>query len=484
MHAAPIRRSWSLSGGVAHGEGRSEPSLVWRLSWALPRAAAVARPAAAPIPWPYAHLELGLASSPGGAAGLAAVAPFGLRYQYLAGGVNTGQDWPHWNPNGSFVSLYITESEAHRIVPVFSYYEIRQSLPGAGRRRRGERRPRQPRRRRDDAQLLRHARVVLPARGRGERSGRAATRARPVRLRRAACQSTAMPRPCPPLSPRPASRRCAACRTRRPASRRPSSRCATAYAPRVLVGYPISIWGTGMDIHLSHPSSAQVDQMAAQAAAFYRSLHAHFDLDLHRADRPRRRLRADGQRRGPGGVVEAVDFNHDIRFLATTTARVAPPDRHVADPARQHGLPDREQHALPLQGQQGAVAARERAAARICGRSCAPAGWRCSSAAGRRRTPTPASLRRRPSRRRRLLRRSRPRVLRGRTAAAAERHALTGLHRHSSVSPAVRYHDPNRVTTSPARGESGPQATRSPTATSRLYPARISAQRAQGRGSR
>jgi hypothetical protein len=85
-----------------------------------------------PIPWPYRHLELGLASSPGGAGGLAAVAPFGFRYQYLAGGVNTGQDWPHWNPNGSFVSLYIAESEAHRIIPVFSYYEIRQSWPGAG----------------------------------------------------------------------------------------------------------------------------------------------------------------------------------------------------------------------------------------------------------------------------------------------------------------------------------------------------------------
>ena len=24
-------------------------------------------------------------------------------------------------------------------------------------------------------------------------------------------------------------------------------------APRVIVGYPISIWGTGKDIHLNHP---------------------------------------------------------------------------------------------------------------------------------------------------------------------------------------------------------------------------------------
>ena len=98
-------------------------------------AAGRARPDTAPVPWPYRHLELGLASSPGGAAGLAAIAPFGFRYQYLAGGVNTGQDWPHWNPDGSFVTRYIAESEAHRIVPVFSYYEIRQSLAGRRRRR-------------------------------------------------------------------------------------------------------------------------------------------------------------------------------------------------------------------------------------------------------------------------------------------------------------------------------------------------------------
>src|ERR1019366_7208723 len=40
--------------------------------------------------------------------------------------------WQTWDPGGSFVSDYIAESEAHHMVPVFSYYQIRQSLPGAG----------------------------------------------------------------------------------------------------------------------------------------------------------------------------------------------------------------------------------------------------------------------------------------------------------------------------------------------------------------
>ena len=34
-------------------------------------------------------------------------------------------------------------------------------------------------------------------------------------------------------------------------------------APNVIVGYPISIWGTLIDIHLNHPTAAQVDAMAA-----------------------------------------------------------------------------------------------------------------------------------------------------------------------------------------------------------------------------
>ena len=142
------------------------------------------------IRWPFSHLQLGLADAPGGAAGLAATAPFGLRYQYLAGGVNTGKDWQHWNPDGSFVSDYIAESEAHHIVPVFSYYEIRQSLPGAGVADETDRRPRKPRQPGDDARLLPHAQDVLrQARGPCPRAGGAAARARPLRLRRAARRS-------------------------------------------------------------------------------------------------------------------------------------------------------------------------------------------------------------------------------------------------------------------------------------------------------
>ena len=64
---------------------------------------------ALPSGWP-ARLELGMADAPGGAAAMKATAPFAFRYQYLAGGVNTGSGWATWNTNGEFARYYIEDS--------------------------------------------------------------------------------------------------------------------------------------------------------------------------------------------------------------------------------------------------------------------------------------------------------------------------------------------------------------------------------------
>ena len=83
-----------------------------------------------PVGWPTT-VEIGAGDGPGGAAALKATAPFGFQYQYLAGGANTGNGWATWNTNGAFVTYYIQDSVASGIVPVFPYYQIRQSNPGA-----------------------------------------------------------------------------------------------------------------------------------------------------------------------------------------------------------------------------------------------------------------------------------------------------------------------------------------------------------------
>src|SRR5262245_2852169 len=84
-----------------------------------------------PSGWPN-RLELGQADSPGGAAAMKATAPFAFRYQYLAGGVNTGSGWATWNTNGDFARFYIQGSMANGIIPVFTYYMMLQSAPGGG----------------------------------------------------------------------------------------------------------------------------------------------------------------------------------------------------------------------------------------------------------------------------------------------------------------------------------------------------------------
>jgi hypothetical protein len=96
-------------------------------------AADAARTSAAPPPapagWP-ATLQFGLADDPGDAASLHAAAPFAVRYAYLSGGVNTGSGWSTWNsPSGAYANLYINESVASGMTPMFTYYQILQSDP-------------------------------------------------------------------------------------------------------------------------------------------------------------------------------------------------------------------------------------------------------------------------------------------------------------------------------------------------------------------
>jgi len=88
----------------------------------------------APLParWPSRAMEIGMSDGPDGAAAMRATAPFGFRYQYLAGGVNTGGGWATWNAGARFPTYYIQDSARNGLVPVFTYYQMLQSAPGNG----------------------------------------------------------------------------------------------------------------------------------------------------------------------------------------------------------------------------------------------------------------------------------------------------------------------------------------------------------------
>ncbi len=266
-----------------------------------------------PTGWP-ARLELGMADGPGGAAAMKNTAPFGFRYQYLAGGANTGSGWATWNTNGDFAKFYIQDSMANGIIPVFTYYMLLQSLPGGGSESNA-----------DFTNLNNTAtmtayfndltlffqkagafptqKVVLHVEPDfwGYMEQRAAND--DARTVTAKIAETGIPQ----LAGLPGNvsgfaRAIVALRD--------------AYAPNVILGYHISVWGTNIDIALSNPSDAQVDALGTRAAAFYTSLGAGFDITLGEfSDRDSGYYQfvvGDSGR----SWWDAEDFRRSVRFLS------------------------------------------------------------------------------------------------------------------------------------------------------------------------
>jgi len=218
--------------------------------------AAAAAPTPAKLPplprvWPHT-LELGLADGPGDAAALRRRAPFGFRYQYLAGGVNTGNGWETWDPNGAFASRYVRESWAHRTIPVLSYYMLLQSTPAGGDERQ------------TDLAHLHDAGLMATYWQDVELLFRRVRGNRPVVVHVEPDLWGYLEQSHAIALARSFAQRWLALRNR--------------LAPNVLLAYHLSRWGTNHDIVYEDPSDAVVRRYAAESAAFYRGLHTRFDI--------------------------------------------------------------------------------------------------------------------------------------------------------------------------------------------------------------
>ena len=193
-----------------------------------------------------------MSDEPGGAAALRRAAPFGMRYQYLAGGMNTGNGWATWNANGTFASMYVKDSWAHGVLPVLTYYMLLQSKPGGGDELHADlTNLRDPETMsaywRDVTLMFRRVRGAKPV----------VVHVEPDLwgyLEQANALSLASS----------FARHWIALRNR--------------LAPNVILAYHMSGWGTKHDIVYEDPSDATVRAYAARSAAFYRSLHARFDI--------------------------------------------------------------------------------------------------------------------------------------------------------------------------------------------------------------
>jgi hypothetical protein len=208
-----------------------------------------------PLGWPH-HLVLGVTDSPGDAHALAQRTSVDARYQYLSGGVNTGHGWSTWNPNGTFASMYVSESLAAHQIPVLTYYQLLQSTPSTG----------------SDEQQRDLSNLRNPA------TMRAYWSDYELLLRRVAASAG---RHLVVIHVEPdlwgyLEQAHATALARSLAHKLISLR--NRLAPHVLLAWHLSVWGTGEDPTYSKPSLARMDTLAARSAAFYESLHARFDL--------------------------------------------------------------------------------------------------------------------------------------------------------------------------------------------------------------
>jgi hypothetical protein len=231
-----------------------------------------------PLPsrWPSSRVELGMSNEPGGATSMRATAPFGFRYQYLAGGANTGHGWSTWNPNGAFVRHYIEESQRAGVASVFSYYMLYQSTPGVSQ---GEPAGVHTNLRNNSTMAAYYQDLRLFFQRANEAGGTTILHVEPDLWGFMQGQSTGgNPRSVPVSVAASGVADVAGLANDAAGFAQAVVRLRDRYAPNVMLGYHLSTWAAGDDFIYSKPSDDRVRELGRSAAAFYESLGARFDI--------------------------------------------------------------------------------------------------------------------------------------------------------------------------------------------------------------
>ena len=305
------------TGRAARRQRRRRPRRPWPPPARRPcrrHVAAAASLPALPAGWPADQFELGLADAAGGGAALHARAPFAFRYQYLAGGVNTGLGWATWNTNGQFVSWYIADSAANHAIPVFPYYMLLQSTPATGTASRPRTSRTSPTTRRwprttptsacSSARAAGPTPVVLHVEpdlwGYIEQATGTADDATLVPASVASSGDAA-------LGDLP---------NNAAGFARAIVRLRNLLAPNVILAYHLSVWGTNLDISILERLRRAGGCARRPGGAFYASLGATFDIaftDIGDRDADFKQIQY-----GDGGASwwDAADFVRYARFIA------------------------------------------------------------------------------------------------------------------------------------------------------------------------
>ncbi|MDO9407250.1 SPOR domain-containing protein [Patulibacter sp.] len=238
------------------------------------RAAKPKRPLANPAGWPTT-LQVGLIDPENGAAALAKRAPFGVRWHYLSGGAGTSGSWDLWRTGqGSYATAYVQDSAKTGTVPFLSYYVLQQTppfdtLPDEHQRvLRGIKNPATMK------AVVADLRLALTRMGQGgdktsvlqieaDLWGYVQQQGEPATTKAAIAGTDALAVGLPETLAGFA---------------RLITRIRNEVAPKVLLAYPVSVFGTNKDIVGSDPTSDQVKAMAASSVRYWRSLGRPFDL--------------------------------------------------------------------------------------------------------------------------------------------------------------------------------------------------------------
>ena len=238
-----------------------------------------------------------------------------FRYQYLAGGVNTGNGWATWNTNGQFVSWYVADSAANHGDPGLPVLHAPPVDAGHRDERVGQDLSNLANSHDDGSPTTSDLRLFF-ASGRRLDPGRAPCRTGPVGLHRAGDRDRGRCHAGPGLRRQLGRRAPADLPNSAAGFARAIVRLRNLLAPNVILAYHLSVWGTNRDISISNDSDAQVDALAARAAAFYQSLGATFDIaftDIGDRDADFKKIQS-----GDGGAAwwDAADFARYARFVA------------------------------------------------------------------------------------------------------------------------------------------------------------------------
>ncbi|MEV4422666.1 hypothetical protein AB0L40_22225 [Patulibacter sp. NPDC049589] len=291
LQAAALAATMCLAAGCGGGSSpapttttaavRSTPGVATAQDASVPvattRAAKPTRPAkplANPAGWPTS-LQIGLIDPENGAKTLSERAPFGVRWHYLSGGAGTSGSWDSWRTGGgSYASAYVQDSGSTGTVPFLSYYVLQETPPASDRSSEPDKVLTGLASPAVMKAVVSDLRLALTRMGQGG-PGPSVLQVEPdlwgyVQQQGHSASTTAAIAGSDPLA------------TGLPSTlagfARLVARIRNAVAPKVLLAYPVSVFGTNKDIVGSDPTKDEVTAMAASTVRFWRSLGRPFDV--------------------------------------------------------------------------------------------------------------------------------------------------------------------------------------------------------------